>query len=201
MRAILALSALAVAALVAQPAVASTSPVADLQPGQTLAVGLSGVSWDHAWTGSSIGLELRNTAPLPGSGSRFLAGARGTLGVVAIDRLRVAAVGGVQLDPGLPGGRAYLLPDLGLGASYGFTLWQWSFALRFNVTLTLDQGQGGGGTVPLAEGSMPYPIPTGNLFQRLTLGPNTMLGVAFAPSDRYELTLGGGTLVGLRVRY
>jgi hypothetical protein len=195
------LVALALTALVAQPAAAMTSPVADIQPGQTLAVGLSGVSWDHAWAGTSLGLELRNTAPMPGGGSRFLGGARGTVRLVEIDRLKVAALGGVQLDPGYTGGRAFIVPDVGLGVAYGFNLWQWSFALRFNVTLTVDQGQGGGVVMPMGDPSMPYQVPVGNIFQRLTLGPNTTLGLAFAPSDRYELTVGGGTLVGLRVRY
>lgn len=194
------LAALALPALMARPAAAMTSPVADTQPGQTLGVGLSGVSWDHAWARSSLGLELRNTAPLPGGGSRFLGGARGTWRVVEIDRLKVAALGGVQLDPGPTGSRAFIVPDVGLGVAYGFNLWQWRFALRFNVTLTVDQGQGGG-MMPMVDPTGSYPVPVGNIFQRLTLGPNTTLGLAFAPSDRYELTFGGGTLVGLRVRY
>jgi hypothetical protein len=202
MRPIFALAASALAALLAQPAVASTAPVADFQPGQTLAVGLSGVSWDHAWPASSVGLELRNTAPLPGGGSRFLAGGRGQLRLVEIDRLKVATLVGVQLDPGVTGGRAYIVPDVGLAVSYGFNLWQLSLALRFNVSLTVDQGQGGG-VMPLGAPApgMPYAPSLGNVFQRLTLGPNTTLSLALTPSDRYELTIGGGTLLGLRVRY
>lgn len=198
------LAAVLLTGLAAAPARAATAPIADTPVGQNLALGLSGVSWDVGRERWSAGLELRNTTPLPGASNRFLASARATTRLVELPDLRIAAVGGVQLDPGQVGGRAYVVPDLGLGMAYHFRPWGVPFALRFNVTLTVEQGQGGGGVVPVPyypDGGVGFGGVQGNWVQRLTLGPNTTASLAFSPNDRYELVLGGGTLIGLRVRY
>lgn len=190
----------AVTGALAAPAAAVTAPIADLPAGQNLGVGLAGISWDYAQERWSLGAELRNTSPFPGPGSRFLTGVRGVAKLVELADLRIAALGGVQLDPGVVGGRSYLLPDLGIGLAYHFRPWGAPFTLRLNVTLTVDQGQGG--TVPVYYGGSEYPVaPTGTWLQRLTLGPNTTVSLGFAPHDRYEVVFGGGTLIGLRVRY
>lgn len=187
----------------ALPARAATAPIADPPVGQNLALGLSGVAWDLGREGWSAGVEVRNTTPLPGPNNRFLAGVRGTRRLVELQDLRIAAIAGVQLDPGQFGGRAYVVPDLGLGLAYHFRAWGVPCALRFNVTLAVDQSQGFGGPTPLypPDGSVATAIPQGNWGQRLTLGPNTTGSLSFAPNDRYELVLGGGTLIGVRVRY
>jgi hypothetical protein len=184
------------------PAQASTAPVADPPQGQVLGVGLSGISWDYGWARHSLGFELRSTNTLPtGSGDRFLIGSRGTWRLADSPDLNVAALVGFQLDPGVPGSRAYLIPDVGLGVAYRFFVGPVPLGLRFNVTLTLNQGQTGG-VFPIHPSPDPYPLPpTGNLLQRLTLGPNTTLGLVLRAHDRYEITLGGGTLIGLRVQY
>lgn len=192
--------------LAAPAALAATAPIADTPAGQNLAFGLSGVSWDLARDRWSAGLELRNTTPLPGSSNRFLGSVRGTTRIVDLPDLRISALGGVQLDPGQVGGRAYIVPDLGLGMAYHFRPWGVPFALRFNVTLTVEQGQSGGGPMPTPmpytpDGGAGLGMVQGNWVQRLTLGPNTTASLSFAPNDRYELVLGGGTLIGLRVRY
>lgn len=181
---------------------AVTAPIADVSTGQMLGVGLAGLSWDYGWQNHALGLEIRSTSPFPtGPQDRFLLGSRGVWKIGGTSDFSVAAVGGIQLDPGVPGNRAYLVPDAGLGVSYRVKVGDMSVALRFNVTLTLDQGQ--------SNGVMPYPVypdgystpVSGNLLQRLTLGPNTTLAVALRPEDRYEITVGGGTLLGLRLRY
>ncbi|MEB3198689.1 MAG: hypothetical protein VKP62_15945 [Candidatus Sericytochromatia bacterium] len=190
-------------ALIASPAEASTAPVADFVSGQALGVGLSGVAWDHGFGRGALGLELRSTTPTPDNyNSRFLAAARGTWRITEDRGLHVGLLGGVTLDPGYGGQRAYLLPDLGVGVAHHFSVLQWPFTLRFNVTLTLDQGQNRGGyPVPYGEDGYATSLATRNPLQRLTLGPNTTISLAYAASDRYEVTLGGGTLLGLRIKY
>jgi hypothetical protein len=188
----------------APPALAVTEPIADVQPGQMLGVGLSGLSWDYGWQTHALGLEIRNTSYFPAMPQdRFLLGSRGVWKLGGTSDFAVSAVGGIQLDPGVPGNRAYLIPDAGLGVSYRLKMGDITLALRFNVTLTLDQGQN--------QQNYPYPIygspdgygvpVTGNLLQRLTTGPNTMLSIALRPDDRYEITAFGRTLLGLRFRY
>jgi hypothetical protein len=199
------LAFLALAALPATPAAAATAPVADFHAGQTLGIGLAGASWDYGLgrlaVGGTIGTPAGFGTP---STSRIKAGTRAAWRFLDAEDIQVATLVGLEFDPGYVGGRSYLVPDLGLGVAYHF---RWSgvpLAVRFNVTLTVDQGQ--------QTGAYPMPIPStpdggldltprGNVFQRLTLGPNTMLGAGLTAMDRYELTLGGGTLVGLRIRY
>lgn len=198
-----ALGGAAFGALACTPAAyAVTAPIADAPKGHMLGVGLAGLSWDYGWPHHALGLEIHNTGLFPTEAQdRFLLSSRGIWRLGGSANFAVSALGGIQLDPGLPGNRAYLIPDAGLGVSYRLKVGVIPLALRFNVTLTLDQGQNGR-SYPVygnLEGISP-PV-TGNLLQRLTLGPNTALGLALRPDDNYELTVGGGTLVGLRLRY
>lgn len=193
--------------LFAAPAAAATAPVADFRPGQTLGIGLAGVSWDYGLGRGSLGAQIGNPAGLAGGGNnRIKAGARGMWRFLEAQDINVASLVGLEFDPGAPGGRSYLVPDVGLAVAYRFKWGDLPLAARFNVSLTVDQGQQRfNGPIP----SMPYApdgggvdvAPVGNVFQRMILGPNTMIGVGLTAMDRYELTLGGGTLVGLRIAY
>lgn len=202
----LSLAVLALAS-VPLPTQAATAPVADFTSGQTLGVGLPGVSWDYGFkqgfAGATIGYPTTGVTPV----QRIKAGLRGGWRIVQDGDLSLASLAGLEFDPGPIGGRAYMVPDVGLGAAYHFQLWSTKLVIRFNVTLTVDQGQNLNYAMPMPQPSGYYgdsytpTTPTGNLFQRLTFGPNTMVGLGFTPAENYELTLGGGTIIGLRVRY
>lgn len=190
----------------ALPAAAATAPIADFQPGQTLGIGLAGVSWDYGIGRGSLGAQIGNPSGLTGGfNNRIKAGARGMWRFLEAQDIHVASLVGLEFDPGFPGGRSYLVPDVGLAVAYRFKWGDLPLAARFNVSLTVDQGQQqGNGPVPAMydpDGGVVDVTPVGNVFQRLILGPNTMIGVGLTAMDRYELTLGGGTLVGLRIRY
>lgn len=188
------------------PALAATAPVADFRAGQALGIGLAGVSWDYGFNRLAIGGQIGNPSAWGGSmNGRIKAGTRATWRFLDAQDIKVASLFGVEFDPGVPGGRSYVVPDVGLGVAYTFKWNDVPITARFNVSLTVDQGQ--------QQGNMPMPAlyspdgggvdlaPRGNVFQRLILGPNTMLGIGLTAMDRYELTLGGGTLVGLRIHY
>lgn len=189
----------------AAPAQAATAPVADFRGGQTLGIGLAGVSWDYGWNRVALGAQIGNPSAWGASyNSRIKAGTRVMYRFLDAQDIKVASLAGLEFDPGYPGGRSYLVPDVGLGVAYTFRLNDVPITARFNVSLTVDQGQ--------QSGAMPTPAiyspdgavdltPRGNVFQRLTLGPNTMIGVGLTAMERYELTIGGGTLVGLRIHY
>ena len=196
--------AAALVALTAAPALAATAPTADFDPGQQLGIGLAGVSWDYGFSRASLGVRVGNPNAWGGSGSdaRIKGAGRAAWRFIDDGDLKVASLVGLELDPGPIGGRAYMVPDLGLGVAYHLVWNGVGLNARFNVSLTVDQGQNQAGGVYPLDGPAPLAMaPTGNLFQRLILGPNTMIGVGFDATDRYELTLGGGTLLGLRVRY
>lgn len=202
--------ATALALAPALPAAAATAPIADFRPGQTLGIGLAGVSWDYGLGRGSLGAQIGNPAGLgpgtgPGGNNRIKAGARGMWRFLDAQDIHVASLVGLEFDPGAPGGRSYLVPDVGLAVAYRFKWGDLPLAARFNVSLTVDQGQQQGfGPMPTTYapgGGMVDATPVGNVFQRLILGPNTMLGVGLTAMDRYELTLGGGTIVGLRIHY
>lgn len=194
--------ATALALSISAPAVAATAPVADFAPGQTLGIGVSGLSWDYGFSKASLGVQIVGRNPTGGSDNRFIGSARGVWRFANLDELQVGALAGVAFDPGVIGGRSYLVPDLGVTAAYRFVLLQFPLIARFNVSLTVDQGQNGYAYPGFAssDNSMAE-VPRGNLLQRLVLGPNTAVSLAYAPDDRYQLVLGGGTIVGLRVHF
>jgi hypothetical protein len=179
---------------------AATLGTADFRPGQTIGVGLAGLSYDFAFPRVDLGASLStNNWSSPAQG-RMLIGTRGLVRFLEQRDLSAALVGGVLFDPGFAGDRSYLVPDLGLGVAYRFNLAGFPLALRFNVTLTVDQGQTQPYPVPVSpEGTITQP--RGNVLQRLTTGPNTMVGLAYMPTDNMEITVGGGTLVGVRFTY
>lgn len=203
-RLVLACALVAAPLLAAQPALAGTAPVADFDPGQQLGIGLAGVSWDYGFQRLAIGGRIGNPNAWGGGGDgRIKPATRAALRFIDDGDLKIASLLGLEFDPGPVGGRAYLVPDLGLGVTYHFAWNGVGLNARFNVSLTVDQGQmlNQYGPSPDDTTSVAAPAPQGNLFQRLMLGPNTMVGIGLDATDRYELTLGGGTLLGLRVRY
>ncbi|MFN3429348.1 MAG: hypothetical protein ACK46X_05290 [Candidatus Sericytochromatia bacterium] len=194
------LAAGALGLTLALPAQAATLPSADFKPGQTMGLGLAGLSYDYAFPRVSLGASLAATNPWSPNFAHMQLGARAAYRFLQADGLSAGVIGGVVFDPGQPGGRSYMIPDVGLGAAYRFTLFTLPLSVRFNFTLTADQGQA---SAPYAQ----YPVdpnsvqPRGNFLQRLTAGPNTMIGLAYQPSDTVEVTLGSGTLVGVRFSF
>lgn len=194
----LAAAAFALAPLAAQ---AETIANADFRPGQTIGVGIAGLSYDYAFPRVSLGGSLSTSNWLSPGNGRMQLGARGLVRFLDQQNLSAAVVGGVLFDPGTPGDRSYLVPDLGLGVGYRFTLGGLPLALRFNVTLTVDQGQNAPPYATSISPDVTVTQPRGTVLQRLTTGPNTMLALAYQPTDNLEITLGGGTLVGVRFTY
>lgn len=183
---------LAVAALfaVATPAQASTVPAADFGAGSRLGLGFAGLSYDHAFGDTLVGAAL-NSDGMPTGSSRFKLGVRGLHRFLSLNGVKVGAIAGLQYDPGVPGQRAYLVPDLGLSFAYTFP-GEVPVSLKVNLTLTVDQYTS---VDPL------NPVPRGNVLQRLTFGPTSMFGGEVQLNEHLALTLGGGTLAGVRLNY
>lgn len=196
------LLATGVCALSAPGALAATLPTADFRPGHTMGVGLAGLSYDYGFSGVSLGASVASANYNNLSNPQIRLGTRAMVRFLQQQDLSAAVVGGVVFDPGYVGGRSYLVPDLGIGVGYRFTLWNLPLALRFNVTLTAEQGQNNPYYGPQPMPTDPNMVPPrGNFLQRLAIGPNTMVGLAYMPSENLEVTVGAGTLIGVRFTY
>lgn len=180
---------------------ASTLPSADFVPGHTLAVGLSGLSYDYGFPGVSLGVGIQ-----AGNDFKPMPAVRSLVRFFQAEGTSAAVIGGVTVLPTAYGTRQSIAPDLGLSLAHRFSFGEGevtvggqkvnrlSFIVRVNMTLTA------------APRNAFYldpenPVVQGNLFQRLNMGPQSTVAVAFEQSDHLEFTLGGGTIVGMRVKY
>jgi hypothetical protein len=188
------------------PAEATTMAAADFRPGSTLGLGLAGCAYDYAWQQFDLGTTLTADLSQSVSFGHLVLGTRGLWRFLDRPEFVAALIGGVQLDPGQSGGRSYVVPDVGLGVAYRTSYNGVPLAFRLNLTVTVDQGQSlvvqpVATPITYNQGFVDVPAARPNLLQRLTLGPNANLGLGVAVGDRLELTLGGGTLAGLRYHY
>ncbi|MGV3523275.1 MAG: hypothetical protein ACO1RX_03575 [Candidatus Sericytochromatia bacterium] len=178
------------------PAQAAIQRSADFSAGQTLGLGLYGASYDYGIGGFSAGLAISgnvSSSLLPDTYNPLKSSLRLMGRFYQQDGLSAAVLGGVQFDPGIPGNRAYLTPDLGVGVAYDFRQFEAPFVVRLNVSLALREDRFYASPGPEAV------TQSGNFFQRLGFGPQTSLELAWLPSDNLEVTLGGGTLLGMRL--
>lgn len=194
MRPQLLLAALLLVALAA-PAHAETIVGADETHGQTLGLGYAGLSYDYGFGGTSLGGALA-VADVGQSTQRVELGVRALHGFYHDANVDAGVIGGVQYDPGTPGNHALLTPDLGLAVACRFVLrpfvvpkdWAPAFVLRASVTVAPWRNASPGTLAP-------------NLFQSFGLGPNTTLAIAYEVNRQFEISVGGGTLVGMQLRY
>ena len=191
--------------LAAVPARAATMCSADFKPGVTLGLGYAATSLDVAAGNVEGGLVLSSSDnAFAGSfGSPHMIYAGRVLGrFVDNGTIALAGLAGVQLDPGSQGAAAVFTPDVGLAAAYRVTAW----GLPMVVRLALSVGPLPGQSQALYGSPQVYD-PTNPLLpqsqsstwlQNIGLGPNTTVGVAVDLGKNLEVTLGGGTAVGLR---
>lgn len=177
------------------PAQAAIQRSADFNQGSAIGIGIYGLSYDYGIGWFSAGIAAQSPASL-NAGNPMNVPLKPSVRLLArfyeLEGLSAGVLGGVVYDPGQPGSRAYLTPDLGLGVAYDFRQFNLPLALRLNLTLAVGDAR--------SEYSSPD-APSANFFQRLMFGPQTSLELAWMPSDHLEVTLGGGTLLGMRLKF
>ena len=165
----------------------------DIEQGHSLGIGMFGLSYDYGFDNFSLGASISSQqyGLLPGSSihSNFITNLRGNWRLYNQDGLQLGLIGGTTIDSGFTGDRSYLKPDIGLGMAYQFKLWDLPMALRLNIAWTVQPEQDFIG------------VRSTNFLQRVGLGPSTGLEVAFKPSEKMEFTLGGGSIMGMRLRF
>lgn len=198
-----ALGAFALLALTAPAASASSLQSADFKPGHTIAVGISGLSYDYAFQAVSLGLGVQASPQ-----QRPMPMVRGLVRFFEADGTSAALIAGVAAMPASYGTRQSLAPDVGISLAHRFGFGQGEmtvggqpiadlkFTVRVNMTLTAAPRDAY--YIPADD---PDPAPLGNLFQRLNMGPQSTIALSFDQSEHLEFTLGGGTLLGMRVKF
>lgn len=176
-----------------QPAQAALNSHMDSENGHTLSIGVFGLSYDYTYENFSIGTSFNTQQyqllPTPnyGYGSNFNANLRSTWKWLKTDDLTLGLVGGATVISGSPGERSYFQPDLGLGMAYQFSLWNLPMALRLNIAWTIQEDN-------------EYNQAT-NILQRIGLGPSSGIEFAMKPAENMEITLGGGSILGMRLKF
>lgn len=177
-----------------QPVQAAIQRSADFPQGHAIGVGMFGLAYDYGIGALSIGSSFSGDATYSLSYSaRIRPALRALWRFMEMEGLSAGVLAGIQFDPGTVGGRAYLTPDLGVGLAYNFHILEIPMAFRLNLTLALGPG---------SRASYPDTTdqPTPNLFQRLTIGPLSSMELALMPTQNLEITLGGGTWLGMRIK-
>ena len=178
------------------PAEAAIQRSADFTSGHNVGVGLFGLSYDYGMGPFSIGTSFSTNAMPTLVGIRLKPAVRSMWRFMEMEGLSAGVIAGLQLDPGDVGGKASLVPDLGVGMAYNFKLLDVAMALRLNLTLATANSN----TLFIVPTNDNIDAPVPNALQRLTVGPQTSLELAFMPTKNLEITLGGGTWVGMRVK-
>lgn len=186
--------------LLCQPALAATQRSADFEAGNTVSLGLYGLSYDYGigWFSAGISAQSPPSATLSNPLSEPIQLSTRLLGrFYQKDGLSAGVLASLHFDPGQPGSRAYLIPDLGLSVAYDFRQYEIPLALRLNLSLAISDRN----SYYPGMGDSDQSNPTGNFFQKLSFGPGTSLELAWMPSDNFEITVGGGTLMGMRLKF
>ncbi|MGV3523273.1 MAG: hypothetical protein ACO1RX_03565 [Candidatus Sericytochromatia bacterium] len=184
------------------PAQAALQRSADFSEGHSIGLGLYGLAYDYGIGGFSAGLSVASAYGSfysPNLSEPLKPGLRLVGRFYEQDGLSAAALAGLQFDPGYPGNRSYLTPDLGVAVAYDFRQFDVPLAIRMNLSLALREDR----TISFLTGpsGSEQTQPQGNVFQRLGFGPNTSLEVAWFVNDNFEVTAGGGTLLGMRLKF
>jgi hypothetical protein len=159
----------------ATPTLGAVLPSAHLQNGQTIGVGLMGISYDYTKRDWFMG----GVAYAPGlyNNNWVYLGARFGKRFFIEDNFSVAWLVGLGVD------QTTLSPDAGLGISY---IIGGPPNAEIAKPLSVDLNV----TVGLAGRRYWYGF-----------GPNTTLALAYKLSRRVEIVLGGGTLIGARLSF
>ncbi len=176
-----------------KPAEAAVQRSADFAEGQTIGIGLYGAAYDYGLGGFSGGLYA-NTMSYTSSFSPNLnepprIGLRLAARSYVDKSLSLGWIGGLHvrqktsnLIPGDTTVRNELVPDVGLSVAYSLQEFDIPFILRLNMTLGLSLGES-------------------NPLNSLQFGPQTGLELAWVPRENLEITLAGGTLLGMRLTF
>lgn len=185
------------------PAQAATQRSADFAPGNTVGIGLFGLSYDYGLGPVSLGLDTNSSSNYSFSpyGTRLKFSSRVLWRVMETETITGAAIVAAHYDPGEAGGTdPQFVPEAGFSMAY--RIWDSPFLIRLNATVGYHSGRQANPwlSVPTGEDST-EPLPEPHFFQKIGMGPGTSFELAYQPDENSEITLGGGSWVGMRLKF
>ena len=177
---------------------AATQLSADLEAGHRLGLGLMGAAYDLGLGPMGLGFAINTREPqslLTGNfrteNMQLRYSLRGMWRIAEIESLSMGVLAGIHLDPGRAGERPGLTPEVGMGVAWDLRTFDLPFAVRLNLSVGIN---------PYRPQPWQQNDPPPTLLQRLGLGPASALEAAWFVNEHTEVTLGGGTLIGLRLK-
>jgi hypothetical protein len=192
---------------------AATQRSADFTPGNTVGIGLFGLSYDYGLGPVSLGFDsnarLNSALSMYGGGGGFGGNTlkfstRGLWKVMETEKITGAFIVAAHYDPGDIGrNNAAFVPEVGFSMAY--RILDTPFLIRLNTTVGYNSTLKG--TVYPDYSAGPSDMPTeptevdANFLQKFGVGPGTSFELAYQPDENSEITLGGGSLVGMRLKF
>lgn len=202
----------------ALPATAATQRSADFSQGNTVGIGLVGLSYDYGLGPVSLGFDSnsRLTSDLGVYNSTY-GGIDGNLKfstralwkVMDTEKFTGAFIAAAHYDPGAIGrDNASFIPEAGFSIAY--RILDSPFLIRLNTTVGYhsnlkatvypdnyyNPGYGGSDTADMEPREV-----EANFLQKFGVGPGTSFELAYQPDENSEITLGGGSLIGMRLKF
>ncbi len=195
---------------------AATQRSADFSQGNTVGIGLFGLSYDYGIGPVSVGFDSNSkyTSSLgiyTGSGfggNNLKFSSRALWKVMETEKIIGAAIVAAHYDPGdIGGNNQAFVPEVGFSIAY--RILDSPFLIRLNTTVGYNhnlRGYAGGPygmPAPVAPGEEPAEpqMVDATFLQKFGVGPGTSFELAYQPDENSEITLGGGSLIGMRLKF
>ena len=195
----------------ANQAQAATQRSADFSDGNTVGVGLFGLSYDYGLGPVSLGFDsnarLNTSAYSYGYGglnTNLKFSGRTLWRVMETGTLTGAFLAAAHYDPGSIGeNNSAFVPEVGFSIAY--RILDSPFLIRLNTTVGYNHN--------LTAKIWPEPTLPGdtssntpreveaNFLQKFGVGPGTSFELAYQPDENSEITVGGGSLIGMRLKF
>lgn len=210
---ILAMALMATPFLALSPqAEAATQRSADFSQGNTVGIGLFGLSYDYGLGPASLGFD--SNARLGGlgmynggfGGNNLKFSTRALWQVMDTETITGAFIAAAHYDPGDIGqSNPMFVPEVGFSIAY--RILDSPFLIRLNTTVGYNSTLKGMVYPSYSTGEIDKPQSTepkevdANFLQKFGIGPGTSFELAYQPDENSEITLGGGSLIGMRLKF
>ncbi len=193
---------------------AATQRSADFYQGSTVGIGLFGLSYDYGLGPISLGVDsnskLNTSLGIFGSGyggNNLKFSTRALWNVMQTDKITGAFLIAAHYDPGDIGqNNPAFVPEMGFSIAY--RILDSPFLIRLNTTVGYNAYLKGylypSPSYPGELGSDSNDRPQeleANFLQKFGVGPGTSFELAYQPDENSEITIGGGSLLGMRLKF
>lgn len=198
-----------------QQAQAATQRSADFSQGNTVGIGLFGLSYDYGLGPVSVGFDsnskLTSGLGIYGgglSGNILKFSTRALWRVMETEKFTGAFVVAAHYDPGDIGqNNPVFFPEAGFSIAY--RILDSAFLIRLNTTVGYNSTLKGTIYPPISyspgdldntSNEEPREVEA-SFLQKFGVGPGTSFELAYQPDENSEITIGGGSLIGMRLKF